>query len=289
MASEAAILRDIFSKQARGVPLTEQELRGRVDALGDMHLDTPDRQRVLADLGSALMPPNFEWILTNQSCLTVSDHRVTLVGDVNAKAEGLLAAQMERSIWLDHHFVDHSLLVIGGRFRGKGLSLILLNQAFGVYRKIGLKYIAVHAALETGRWHWARLGFTALDEQEYALIVGWAGLCSIALGHGPLPPDPSLHYIARLGSTRGQMASLEQVHNAVAAALSGGPLRDPAVRALLDVYDRRARLESYGAWGWDSVGRLRDIADRNDLAYDNPMPLGKAIMNRPGKVGDSIP
>jgi GNAT superfamily N-acetyltransferase len=129
------------------------DIRARIDALGDVALDRATRHAAFADLYAALTPPGFRLMpWPDETQITTAAHDIKLSAVlVDEAVNGQVAARIERHVVLDGGFVSHDLLQVQKPYRGSGFSHVLLNQAFPFYRALGLRAVVVHAALETGR------------------------------------------------------------------------------------------------------------------------------------------
>ncbi|MEN3285578.1 MAG: hypothetical protein V7607_6718 [Solirubrobacteraceae bacterium] len=181
-SADKRALAALAARRAAQVGLDGMELRARIQALGDVNLNDAGRQDAFREVYAALTSKRFRLMpFPDASRIETATNRIYLEAVlVDDQVNGQVAGEIRRDVYLDERFVKHDLLRIQTPYRRGGISHILLNQAFPFYRQIGLDVVVVHAALEAGRWHWARMGFAPLDTEERALLQGWSGLCLLA-------------------------------------------------------------------------------------------------------------
>ena len=277
-------LTELAQRRAANVPLDGTELRARIQALGDINLNDAGRHDAFRELYGALTSQGFRLMpFPDHSKIETTANRIYLEAVlVDEQVNGQVAGEIHRDFQLDGGFVKHELLRIQTPYRRGGLSHILLDQAFPFYRQIGLDVVVVHAALEAGRWHWARMGFVPVDADERRMHEAWSGLCLLALGHPPLPGAAPLSRLALLGyGPGGERTTLHKLHgevNTLFPALRADPTSSAIMQWLESRCDARARAESASRWGWLDEARFRFAASANDLGYDDDVALGKAIM-----------
>jgi GNAT superfamily N-acetyltransferase len=188
--SDRQALEEPRGRRAASVPFDGAEFRARIQALGDVALNDSGRHDAFREVYDALTLSPFQLMpFPDDSTLDTATNGLRLQAVlVDAETEGQVAAEIHRSFQLDSKFVEHKLLLIQKPYRRAGLSHVLLSQAFPFYRRIGLDFVLVHAALQSGRWHWARMGFTPVNQQEQDLHDAWSLLCLHALGLPLLAP-----------------------------------------------------------------------------------------------------
>jgi GNAT superfamily N-acetyltransferase len=273
----------IADRRRGGVPFDGCELARRIDELGDMQLSTASRHDAFAELYTAYTPSGFRLMpFPDDSAIHVGDHRVFVRAVIADDIERQVVGEIERDLILDHNVVRHELLKLQDAYRGSGVSLVLLSRALPIYRRLGLRAVAVHAALETGRWHWARLGFDFASSSERATAIGWAALALAGLGRAPVSPDAPARRVAQLGTgSPPEAASMTEVRGAVEAELArwrADPSRRTAADELAREWDRRARAESANLFTALDSERIALLANRNGLEASEEIALGKAIM-----------
>ncbi len=281
--SERQALNRIADRRRSGAPLDGSELAKRIDELGDMRLSTGSRHDAFAELYAAYTPLGFRLMpFPDDSVLYTSQHRVVVRAVIADGMQGQVVGEIERDLILDREVVRHELLKLQDAYRGRGVSLLLLDRALPIYRRLGLRAVAVHAALETGRWHWARLGFDFATLSERAVVLGWAALALAGLGREPIDPDAPARRLAQLGTgSPSEEASMADVRSAVEAELArwrADPARRATVDQLAQEWDRRAQAESAGRLTALDPARTALLAGRNGLDASDEIALGKAIM-----------
>jgi hypothetical protein len=280
---EAQALAQIAARRAAGGAFDGPELIQRIDDLGDMRLNTEARHDAFTELYAAFTPSGFRFVpFPNDCAITVAGHRVNLKAVIVDDRIGQVVAEIVRDVLLDQKAVVHELLKVQDVYRGVALSYVLLNQAFPLYRQIGLERVLVHAAMETGRWHWARLGFDFLTPDDRTIVMAWALAALGGLGKAALDPNAPARRLAQLGSgSPPESASMDEVRVAVErqiAAWRWDPAMKPNVDSLVAEWDRRSRAETGGQFAMLDADRVRVIAARNRLQPSDQIALGKAIM-----------
>lgn len=82
--------------------------------------------------------------------------------------------QFHRHLKLGERCAEHQWLKVAPGLRGIGLSSALLLRSFEFYRGLGITSVELDAAMETGKWHWARVGFEFIWPKQAAEVKGWA-------------------------------------------------------------------------------------------------------------------
>jgi hypothetical protein len=282
MPERQALMR-IADRRRSGAPFDGSELARRIDELGDMQLSTASRHDAFAELYAAYTPSGFRLMpFPDDSAIHVADHRLFVRAVIADDTERQVVGEIERDLILDHDIVRHELLKLQDAYRGSGVSLVLLSQALPIYRRLGLRAVALHAALETGRWHWARLGFDFATPSERATTIGWATLALAGLGRAPVSPDAPAVRLAQLGAgSPPEEASMAEVRGAVESELASwraDPGRRTAADELAREWDRRALVESANRFTALDPERIALLASRNGLDASEEIALGKAIM-----------
>jgi len=280
---EVQALRGIAARRRGGALFDGAELARRIEELGDMRLSKASRHDAFAELYGAYTPPGFRLMpFPDDSAIHVSDHRVFVRAVIADDVERQVVGEIERDLILDHAVVRHELLKLQDAYRGSGVSLVLLGRALPIYRQLGLRAVVLHAALETGRWHWARLGFDFATPSERAIALGWGALALAGLGREPIDPDAPARRLAQLGTgSPPERVSMVDVWGAVQAELArwrADPERRRAADELVREWDRRALAESANRFTTFDPHRLALLAARNGLDVSDQIALGKAIM-----------
>lgn len=257
LATEQQILAGITARRDRGIPDLGAELRRRISELGDLRLDTPERQRAFSEVFVAFTPPQFDlYALPDECAISVTDNTIQIVGLLVDTARRQCVGQLWRTITLDLRFANHDLMKLQQPYRANALAPVLINQSFAFYDSIGIIAVFVHAALETGRWYWGRLGFEFFNPAEARAVRRWGSAVVRALG---LSVDVAGMREARqwalLGSTPPEV---ETSFEAIAQAMQQAHYR----------HFQGVPIADY----------LRLVAEANRLRFDQQIPLGRAIM-----------
>jgi hypothetical protein len=281
-SAEQVAHQQIEARRQGGVICDGGELRMRIDDLGELKLDTSARHDAFREVYGALTPTGFRLMpFPDRTRIELADHVLHIEAVVVDENIGQVVGEIKRRFVLDHRFVDHQLLALQRPYRSAGLSLVLLNQAFPFYRAIDLDLVLVHAAMETGRWHWARMGFEFIASSR-PLVEPWAALCFLALGEPALASGFRASELALLGTAPGdRQASFrdlrEQIEQVLPSLLSD-PTAGAAWTALNNELEQRSRAETGGQWGWLDDGRWQYLAGANGLQYGEDVPVGKVVM-----------
>lgn len=73
--------------------------------------------------------------------------------------DGYTAARMTRSFNWDDKTVYHDYFTLAASDQGSGIGARCIARSVAMYQKMGLKSVGVHAALSTGGYAWAKMGF----------------------------------------------------------------------------------------------------------------------------------
>lgn len=262
--TEAQILSGIAVRRAAGIPDLGAELRQRLDDLGSLVLDTVDRQQAFAEVFDALRPPNFDLFPEPDACvISQIGHVIRVTGVIVDTANGQVVGHLVRTISLDARIAEHDLLALQQPYRDHALTPVLIWQSFNFYDQLGLFAVLVHAALHTGRWYWARLGFEFALPRFRMSVGRWGRAVNAALGS---PVDVSQFSEARewalVGSTPPDAHTAADVVETTFEEIA---------RAM-----PRARWAHFGGQSFGSY--LGIVAEANRVRFDQPIPLGRAIM-----------
>jgi GNAT superfamily N-acetyltransferase len=271
------IIHEIDRRREAGIADPAVELRRRVDELGDRPLDTRPLQDTMLEVFEAFTPAGFALYPIPDECrvLVTGGQQIMVAGTVVDATLRQTVGTIARHLDLDAGTVDHQFLRVQKPYRGGGLALLLLDRSFRFYERVGLQRVTVHAALETGRWYWARLGFEFEHPLERVLIASWGVTCLRALGEPLIAPDAPARRWAQLGSgDPPREVTLEQLHDAVSTFVAH--VADPAHE---DTYQQLGAVLSarLGA-DWLDMARFELLAAANGIEIDEPIALGRAIM-----------
>lgn len=270
------ILDGIFSRQA-SVNDLGADLRQRIDELGQVTLDSQARQAAFGEILDAITPPGFDVFPFPDECrVDPADHSIELVGAVVDQARRQVVGVINRKLVLDIASVKHEFLRLQRPYRGAGLTPLLLERSLAFYDSIGIRHVHVHAALETGRWYWARLGFDFATPGDRGLVATWGTIALMALSEKLLPPDSPARRWAQLGSGDPPvLISLEDLRAKMEVLVAAG-LADPATRAQFE--DLENAYSGLFGVGWMDVDRFVACAEDNGFAVADDVPIGRAIM-----------
>jgi hypothetical protein len=254
--TEVDVLSDIAARRAVGIADLGAELKQRVDELGDLVLDTVDRQHAFSEVFEAFRPPPFALFPLPDDCaIAVSSHAIRVSGVIVDTANRQVVGHLTRTIGLDERMATHDLLSLQQPYRDNALAPVLIQQSFSFYDEIGVFAAIVHASLLTGRWYWARLGFEFFPSYRKA-VARWGRAVNVALG---TPLDVSAFSEARQW------------------ALAGAT--PPVVETSFEEITRAMPRAKWAHFGGQSFGSyLGVVADANRLRFDQRISLGRAIM-----------
>jgi hypothetical protein len=255
--SEDHILRDIGGRRVGGIADLGAELKRRIDELGDLVLDTVERQQAFAEVFDAFRPPHFDLFpLPDECAIAVSGHTIRIAGVIVDTANRQVVGQLVRTIGLDEGIASHDFLSLQQPYRDNGLTPVLLWRSFGFYDAVGVFAALVHAALQTGRWYWGRLGFEFISPRFRNDVRRWGRAVNSALGE---PLDVSTLSEARQWALAGSTPPVVET------------TLEEIARAMPRARWAHFRGQSFGSY-------LGVVADANRLRFDQRIPLGRAIM-----------
>lgn len=273
-----------FSSVRAARRMTRDTLIAHIDTSGDRTLSSGVDHAYFRPLYRAFTPREFDLRpYPDDSYIRVADHRIHVRAVIVDNAAQQVVGEIVRDVVLEHRFVTHELLRVQRAYRGSRLSLVLLNESLPVYRRLGVSAVHLHAALETGRWLWARLGFDFVNPGEQIAVNIWANIILSAIGQPMLDIQAPARRLAAIGTatTPQECITLENLHQAAVDGHAAWQAK-PAVKALIDPIissiDAQMRLEWGGRFGAFDQDRLEIIARSNGMTMTDPLPIGKAIM-----------
>ena len=242
-ARDAAVSDDLDKLRARRPSGSlAEDWADRIDTLGDLALDSRARRAAFPEMVEAFSLPSLEQVIVNkQSWCALDQHAISMAGQLFRGNR--LVATWHREVLLDAGVAIHHLLMVDPAFRGTGVAPALLDQGLELYDRLGLQVIVLNAALETGRWHWARCGFE-FNPDDAALVRAYFDAAVSMLG---LPIDTS-----------------------------GFRTASEFAMAAPEVTVSMARLSSLA--GLEGGRRIRELAAANDIDFYAEIPAAKAIM-----------
>lgn len=226
-----------------------EQLLARVEELTQgQQIDLAEHLDHFPELRRAFTIPHAELVLVPDRCpASLEDGgSIELVGFLctpldDGTEPGL---QFKRHLKLGEGCADHQWLKVAPPLRGIGLSSALLLRSFAFYKSIGLRSVELDAAMEAGKWHWARVGFEFMWPAEAAAVKRWALEVAAAV-------KPEGLNVAAL-TTATQFAHMEARRGITLAELSKS-------------FPKKAE-------------QIEKVAKQNDLAMDQPIPFGRAVM-----------
>jgi hypothetical protein len=237
-------LQAALKRQRRSVMLLREQLIERIEILGGtVELDEANRA-VFREVWDGLAIPRVDLAPIDEECWAGSEDGGTIVVKAVIRLDGQPVGIIQRRLMLERRIALHELLFLGPLVRGQGLSVALLMASFALYDKLGFREVQLQAAIETGRWYWARVGFEFIRDEDARVVRDWACAVIDATGVRALRPDryKAAGQIARMGGRR---------------RLSLGRIAEMMP----------ARSE-----------RIAKIAAASDLPLDRRIELGRAVM-----------
>jgi GNAT superfamily N-acetyltransferase len=225
-------------------------LRARIEALTSAQgVDLAEEIDEFPALRDAFTLPNTSLHVIRDPRCTASIEDgccVELIGTLSIDREGERqeVLQFHRVLRVEEGYAEHKWLKVAPEFRGFGISSAFLLQTFALYRDLDIAHVEVEATMETGKWHWGRVGFDFAYGYEREKVRKWATQVCDALGL----EDPNLDSFT-MATQFARMAARRQVS-----------LKELA-EAMPDVRDKAVA-----------------VAAKNFLALDEPILLGRLVM-----------
>jgi hypothetical protein len=215
--TEAAALANIKARRASVDDLLV-ELKQRCEDLGPMVLDTPERQRVIAEVVAPFRLKPFELFLIGDQCRTYEDQEIgrtlTFTGFLADLSVSQAVGLIKRELLLDQKSAVHHFLEIQNQYRSKAMALVLLDRGFEFYRSLGFESVLIETGRASGRWYWARCGFDFDPSQPEVRerLERWYQQVIDAFGYKPASPPQRAQDWALLGTEkRGFLASFAEL------------------------------------------------------------------------------
>jgi GNAT superfamily N-acetyltransferase len=230
-------------------PLCE-ELLGKIEALtSGQSIDLAEHIDAFPEIRKAFTIPFAELGLADHGgCeATLEDGgRIRLIGFIYVDVDGRInpIAEFKREIHIEEGFAEHKWLKVEPRFRGLGVSSALLLRTFAFYRELGIASVELEAGMQTGTWHWARVGFEFMLPEQRERVRGWAQTVVEALD---------------LTEPR-----LEEMSEATQFARMRGS-RNVTLGEIAEAFP-------------DRMDGVVAVARENSLDLDDPIELGRAVM-----------
>lgn len=236
-------------ESADGDGMLRGRILARIEAMTNgQAIDLAENLDRFPEISDAFSIPNASLELIPGKCeASLEDGgSIELVGFLHVEAGGgsHLMAQFHREIRLDQDCAEHKWLKVEPVFRGYGISSALLLRSFSFYKALGLSAVELDAGMETGRWHWARVGFEFMWPKDREKVRAWA-----------------LEVTGRLGLYRPGI-------RAFGSATQFARMEGPRKVSLEEVADAFPEIRS----------RLPSVAAQNCLAMDDRIAIGRAVM-----------
>ncbi len=138
---------------------------------------------------------------------------IELVGGLHLPGDQRPIATFKRTLNLEEKWAYHDHFEVTPAYRGRGISLQFLRGCFSLYDDLGLTEARVQAS-ETGRWHWARIGFQFSPASAGAKVRAWAAELAEALRLAVVvSPEASTTQLVGMGGLR--KVSMAEIASAV--------------------------------------------------------------------------
>lgn len=232
---------------ARGRDRLRQQLLWRIRRLGGrVDLAVQEHAEAFEEVLAAFEPsPDAQFILVPSEFVceaSLEEGGTIAVGGVLDIAANPVAL-VSRRLFLRRRFVYHEYFEVFEPYRDHGVAVAVLQHSFRVFDELGMRYVVVQAALETGRWYWARCGFTFLRPADRTGVEQW-----------------TQQVLERLDISIDTSHMTEPVQ-----FLELGASEVVTIAELAEVFP-------------DQEERFRKAAQANRLGVDEQVPLGKAIL-----------
>jgi GNAT superfamily N-acetyltransferase len=163
----------------------KEQLIARIDELTQAtEVDLAANIERFPELKAAITPPGYMSSLVPGEAgakARLEDGAVIeLVGGLHLPGHQLPIATFKRTLNLDGKWAYHDHFEVRPDYRGRGISLQFLRGCFKLYDDLGLTEAHVQAS-ETGRWHWARIGFQFSPASAGDKVREWAAELAEAL------------------------------------------------------------------------------------------------------------
>lgn len=240
----------------RPQPNARNDLLWRLSVLPRrIKLDSIQRRDAFRDVFAAFTLPDFKVRVDGNKSWASPESGGTIHFESTLVFEGNVAGPLHRTLHVGQRWAYHDYLKLDERFRSAGTAPAILHQSFAYFDEIGLEYVAVMAALETGPWYWARCGFNFLATSR-GPVQQWARIVLAALGSAyDVTKFAHANQFALMGTSPADDVSFADIHGALVARLG---LSSAEADDLYRAFDEKAR--------------------GNGSTMTKPMPLGRAVM-----------
>jgi hypothetical protein len=245
---DSAALQQIEAlRLVRGRERLRQQLLWRIRRLGGrVDLGIQEHEEVFGEVFAAFEPSSDAHLILVPSqfdCEASLDEggAIAFGGVLDIAANPV--AVIRRRLFLRRRFVYHEYFEVFEPYRDHGIAVAVLQHSFRFFDELGMRFVVVQAALETGRWYWARCGYTFLRPVDRAGVDKWA----------------------------------QQVLKRLGVSIDTSHMTEPVQFLELDA----PRLITIGELAEafpDQRERFEKAARANRLGVDEAVPLGKAIL-----------
>ena len=159
------------------------------------------------EIEAAISVPGYDSFLLDgevgAKAIVAEDVTLELIGGLALPTGGKeVVASFMRTLQLDERWAYHEACEVKPEFRGRGISLKLMDRCLELYKELELTEARVQAS-ETGRWHWARVGFQFSPLSSGQKVREWAReLCDALDVRATVGDTASTTQLAALGGTR---------------------------------------------------------------------------------------
>jgi len=167
---DAAVRRQRLGNQ----PLRAQLIERIEIAGGAVDLSAPEYANAFAEVWEGLSIPRIKLVPVEGDCWADLEDGGTIVVKAIIDLDGSPIGIIQRRLALGRKIAVHELLYLVPSARGMGLTVALLLGSFSFYDELGLGEVQLEAAMETGRWYWARVGFEFIRDEDARLVREWA-------------------------------------------------------------------------------------------------------------------
>ncbi|RKQ92964.1 hypothetical protein C8N24_2821 [Solirubrobacter pauli] len=233
-------------RRAEGVPLDRREIELRFATLRGGSFDDPDLFVAFADVFNAVCAPaHITFVPQRDRCRIDFDKKQLQFSGELRSAAGDVIGVIERILDFEVGIAWHSRIIVNKRFRDVGIAAILLEHSLRFYQAVELPEVQLTAALTTGPYYWAKLGFQFADAADSAAVQHWFARVNakLALGLDCVSERPPRDWLL-IGADDGCTCTLGMIASAF-----------PSERASIET-------------------RAKD----NRIGLDEQIPVGKAIL-----------
>jgi GNAT superfamily N-acetyltransferase len=196
-------------------------------------------------------PPHTQFIPSRDRCRLDPVGRSLRIAGTVTTTKGERVAEVDRKLDFGSRLAHHAMLVVNPEFRNAGLAAVFVLHSIEFYESVGIREIHLQAALTTGPYYWARLGFQFASDPDAELIRTWAARVNAKLGCGLDCRQARTPYQwSQLGNDEGVTLTLGAVAANFADEAERIRVRATDIRIALDepLHFGKAMLLSGPAW-----------------------------------------